>query len=63
MNMISLGTLSVIDLLRTVFPSLTVMALNGNLFTDKKAASINWIEGRYKSVVVEAIISKDSYRM
>lgn len=57
--MISKGTLAVIDLLRTVFPSLILLALSGNLCTDKKAAAINWIEGRGKSVVVEAIIPKD----
>merc|ERR1711957_242666 len=32
---------------------------SGNMCTDKKAAAINWIEGRGKSVVVDAIIPKD----
>jgi len=59
MNMISKGSLAVIDLLRTYFPSLTLIALSGNTCTDKKAAAINWIEGRGKSVVVEATIPKD----
>ena len=60
--MISMGTLAIIDLLQTVFPSLIILALSGNLCTDKKAAAINWIEGRCKSIVVEAIIPKDSYQ-
>lgn len=33
-----------------------VLSLSGNVCTDKKAAAINWIEGRGKSVVCEAII-------
>ena len=28
----------------------------GNLCTDKKPAAINWLEGRGKSVVAEAIV-------
>jgi hydroxymethylglutaryl-CoA reductase (NADPH) len=59
MNMVSKGTLAVIDLLRSIFPSLNLLALSGNLCTDKKPAAINWIEGRGKSVVVEAVIPKN----
>lgn len=33
-----------------------VLSLSGNVCTDKKAAAINWIEGRGKSVVCEAIV-------
>jgi hydroxymethylglutaryl-CoA reductase (NADPH) len=33
-----------------------IVSLSGNLCTDKKPAAINWIEGRGKSVVCEAII-------
>jgi len=56
MNMVSKGSLAVVDLLREYFPSLTLVALSGNMCTDKKAAATNWIEGRGKSVVVEALI-------
>ena len=62
MNMISKGSLAVIELLRSIFPSLALLALSGNLCTDKKPAAINWIEGRGKSVVVEAVIPKDVVR-
>merc|ERR1712176_715330 len=62
MNMVSKGSLAVIDLLREYFPNLTLVALSGNMCTDKKAASINWIEGRGKSVVAEAIIRQDVVR-
>ena len=62
MNMVSKGTLAVIDFLKEVFPTLSLLALSGNMCTDKKAAAINWIEGRGKSVVVEATIPKDVVR-
>jgi hydroxymethylglutaryl-CoA reductase (NADPH) len=59
MNMVSKGSLAVVDLLKSTFPSASLVALSGNLCTDKKAAAVNWIEGRGKSVVVEATIPKD----
>lgn len=62
MNMVSKGSLAVIDYLKDQFPSLDLLALSGNMCTDKKAAAINWIEGRGKSVVVEATIPKDVVR-
>ena len=62
MNMISKGSLAVIERLRLTFPSLTLVALSGNMCTDKKAAATNWIEGRGKSVVIEATIPKDVVR-
>jgi hydroxymethylglutaryl-CoA reductase (NADPH) len=34
-------------------------SLSGNYCTDKKPSSMNWIEGRGKSVVCEAIIKGD----
>eukprot|EP00548_Thalassiothrix_antarctica_P000069 CAMPEP_0194141524 /NCGR_PEP_ID=MMETSP0152-20130528/10919_1 /TAXON_ID=1049557 /ORGANISM="Thalassiothrix antarctica, Strain L6-D1" /LENGTH=627 /DNA_ID=CAMNT_0038840169 /DNA_START=171 /DNA_END=2054 /DNA_ORIENTATION=+ len=58
MNMVSKGSLAVIDLLRTHFPRIKLIALSGNMCTDKKAAATNWLEGRGKSVVVEAVIPK-----
>lgn len=59
MNMVSKGSLAVIELLQSQFPSLKLIALSGNMCTDKKAAATNWLEGRGKSVVVEATIPKD----
>jgi len=60
MNMVSKGSLAVVELLREQFPTLTLVALSGNMCTDKKAAATNWIEGRGKSIVVEAIIHRDT---
>jgi len=62
MNMISKGSLAVIETLKKVFPDLSLLALSGNMCTDKKAAALNWIEGRGKSVVIEATIPKDVVR-
>lgn len=63
MNMVSKGSLAVIELLQKEFPSLKLVALSGNMCTDKKAAATNWLEGRGKSVVVEAIIPKEVVRL
>jgi len=62
MNMISKGSLAVIECLRQVFPNISLVALSGNMCTDKKAAAVNWIEGRGKSVVIEATIPKSVVR-
>ena len=62
MNMVSKGSLAVIECLKNQFPELQLVALSGNMCTDKKAAAMNWIEGRGKSVVVEAIIPKEVVR-
>ncbi|TEB33925.1 hypothetical protein FA13DRAFT_1730219 [Coprinellus micaceus] len=56
MNMISKGTEKALDTMQARFPSMAVLALSGNYCTDKKPAAINWIEGRGKSVVAEAVI-------
>lgn len=56
MNMISKGTEAALGALRERYPEMFVLALSGNYCTDKKPAAINWIEGRGKSVVAEAII-------
>lgn len=56
MNMVSKGCLKAIDVLQAEFPDLVLIAISGNMCTDKKPAAINWIMGRGKSIVVEAII-------
>ncbi|KAF5896745.1 3-hydroxy-3-methylglutaryl-coenzyme A reductase-like, partial [Clarias magur] len=56
MNMISKGTEQALARLKEEFPELQILAVSGNYCTDKKPAAINWIEGRGKSVVCEAII-------
>ncbi|KAJ7098396.1 hydroxymethylglutaryl-coenzyme A reductase-domain-containing protein [Mycena epipterygia] len=56
MNMISKGTEKALELMQAEFPEMVVLALSGNYCTDKKPAAMNWIEGRGKSVVAEAVI-------
>ena len=56
MNMVSKGCLKAIEVLEKEFPDLILIAISGNMCTDKKPSAINWILGRGKSVVVEAII-------
>eukprot|EP01091_Cochliopodium_minus_P020395 TRINITY_DN889_c0_g1_i2.p1 TRINITY_DN889_c0_g1~~TRINITY_DN889_c0_g1_i2.p1 ORF type:complete len:545 (+),score=184.22 TRINITY_DN889_c0_g1_i2:660-2294(+) len=56
MNMISKGVEKALGYICQHHPQLTVLSVSGNYCTDKKPAAINWIEGRGKSVVAEAVI-------
>jgi len=56
MNMISKGTEKALEVMQHHYPAMVVLALSGNYCTDKKPAAINWIEGRGKSVVAEAVV-------
>jgi hydroxymethylglutaryl-CoA reductase (NADPH) len=56
MNMVSKGCLKAIEVLENEFPDIELIAISGNMCTDKKPSAINWILGRGKSVVVEAVI-------
>ncbi|XP_077209875.1 3-hydroxy-3-methylglutaryl-coenzyme A reductase 1-like [Tasmannia lanceolata] len=59
MNMVSKGVQNVLDFLQTDFPDMDVIGISGNFCSDKKPAAVNWIEGRGKSVVCEAIIKEE----
>ena len=56
MNMVSKGVQHVLEFLRRDFPDMEVISISGNYCADKKATAINWIEGRGKSVVCEAVL-------
>jgi len=56
MNMVGKGTNAVLAEALDAFPGTKLLALSGNYCTDKKAAAVNWIEGRGKSVACEALI-------
>lgn len=56
MNMISKGVEKALSIASEHFSEMRVISLSGNYCTDKKPAAINWIEGRGKSVVAEAVI-------
>ncbi|KAJ8669012.1 hypothetical protein QAD02_000271, partial [Eretmocerus hayati] len=56
MNMLSKGTEQSLRTVKERFPAMEILSLSGNFCTDKKPAAVNWIEGRGKSVVCEAIV-------
>nr|QMU23685.1 hydroxymethylglutaryl-CoA reductase [Eleocharis dulcis] len=59
MNMVSKGVQNVLDFLQDDFPDMDVITISGNFCSDKKPAAVNWIEGRGKSVVCEAVIKEE----
>ncbi|EXF76233.1 hydroxymethylglutaryl-coenzyme A reductase [Colletotrichum fioriniae PJ7] len=60
MNMISKGVEHALSVMASEgFEDMSIVSVSGNYCTDKKAAAINWIDGRGKSVVAEAIIPAD----
>jgi len=64
MNMISKGVENALNIMMTKcgFDDMSIISVSGNFCTDKKPAAINWIDGRGKSVVAEAIIPGDVVR-
>lgn len=64
MNMISKGVECALNVMMTEsgFEDMSIISVSGNFCTDKKPAAINWIDGRGKSVVAEAIIPGDVVR-
>ncbi|TQD93296.1 hypothetical protein C1H46_021054 [Malus baccata] len=62
MNMVSKGVQNVLDFLQIDFPDMDVIGISGNFCSDKKPAAVNWIEGRGKSVVCEAVIKEEVVR-
>lgn len=57
MNMISKGVEHALSVMASEgFEDMDIVSISGNYCTDKKAAAINWIDGRGKGVVAEAII-------
>lgn len=61
MNMISKGVEHALNVMATEsgFDDMVIISLSGNYCIDKKASAMNWIDGRGKSVVAEAIIPGD----
>jgi hydroxymethylglutaryl-CoA reductase (NADPH) len=64
MNMISKGVEHALRVMRenAGFDDMAIISVSGNFCTDKKPAAINWIDGRGKSVVAEAIIPAEVVR-
>lgn len=64
MNMISKGVEKALKVMAAEagFDDMAIISVSGNFCTDKKPAAINWVDGRGKSVVAEAIIPADVVR-
>jgi len=55
MNMVGKGVDKCLQVITDKFP-VHVLSLSGNVCTDKKPSSLNWTDGRGKSIVAEATI-------
>lgn len=64
MNMISKGVEKALSVMtgESGFTDMSIISLSGNYCIDKKPSAINWIDGRGKAVVAEAIIPGDVVR-
>lgn len=63
MNMISKGVEYALSVMAdSGFEDMDIISVSGNYCTDKKPAAINWIDGRGKSVVAEAVIPAETVR-
>ena len=63
MNMISKGVeMALASMKDAGFHDMRILSLSGNYCTDKKAAAINWIDGRGKSVSAQATISEETLK-
>ena len=47
MNMVSKGCLKAIEVIELTFPDSVLVAISGNMCTDKKPSAINWILGKH----------------
>lgn len=61
MNMISKGVEHALNVMATEggFHDMNIVTVSGNFCIDKKPAAMNWIDGRGKGIVAEAIIPGD----
>ncbi|KFG80577.1 HMG CoA reductase [Metarhizium anisopliae] len=61
MNMISKGVEHALNVMSTEggFEDMNIVTVSGNFCIDKKPAAMNWIDGRGKGIVAEAIIPAD----
>lgn len=63
MNMVSKGVESAIHAMQKAgFDDMDIVSLSSNFCADKKAAAVNWIDGRGKSVVAEAEIPETTVK-
>jgi len=58
MNMVTIATREAAELIETETPA-TLVALSGNLCTDKKPAAVNAVEGRGRSVSADVLVPRE----
>eukprot|EP01104_Vermistella_antarctica_P015877 TRINITY_DN5305_c0_g1_i1.p1 TRINITY_DN5305_c0_g1~~TRINITY_DN5305_c0_g1_i1.p1 ORF type:complete len:615 (+),score=110.77 TRINITY_DN5305_c0_g1_i1:230-2074(+) len=59
MNMLTKGAELLLHGLLDIFPDMEVLSVSGNVCSDKKSTGVNWVQGRGRSVVAEAVIPRD----
>lgn len=59
MNMVTISSEEIMKVIEEEFPDVKYLALSGNLCVDKKPNAMNFINGRGKSVIAEAIIPRE----
>jgi len=59
MNMVTISSEEIMKVIEKHFPDVKYLALSGNLCVDKKPNALNFIEGRGKTVIAEAIIPRE----
>lgn len=60
MNMVTIATDAAVRYVQEKYPEAKLVALSGNVCVDKKPNAINFILGRGKTVVAEAVVRRDS---
>lgn len=56
MNMVSKGCEAAVREVQKRFKHSRLVALSGNMCTDKKSSARNWVEGRGKSIVASTAV-------
>jgi len=59
MNMVTISSEEIMKVIEGKFPDVMYLALSGNLCVDKKPNALNFIEGRGKTVIAEAVIPRE----
>lgn len=59
MNMVTIASEEIMNVIEEYFPDVKYLALSGNLCVDKKPNAMNFINGRGKTIIAEAIIPRE----
>jgi len=62
MNMVTIATEAACELIESQFPEARLVAVSGNVCSDKKQSMVNELMGRGKTVIAEAVIPRDVIR-